>query len=51
VILLPDEPARFLARPLIGGQYRIEIGMRNALVAVHYLAHGLPDLRETYLSI
>src|SRR3954453_20978920 len=34
-VSLTDEAARFRARPLIGSQYCIEIGMRNGGVAVH----------------
>jgi hypothetical protein len=48
--LFPDEPARFLARPLIGPQYCIEIGMRNARVSIHHLAHHSPNLRKAHLS-
>jgi hypothetical protein len=43
---LLDEAARFGARPLIGPQYCIEIGMRNGRVAIHYRLHRSPDRWE-----
>ena len=37
---------RLQARPLVGLQYRIEIGMRNGRMLVHHLPDDLPDLRK-----
>src|SRR5204862_3738709 len=47
----PDGGGRFRARPLIGGQYRIEIGMCNGAMSIYHLRNRLPDLWETDIPV
>jgi hypothetical protein len=46
-----DRGARFGARPLIGPQYCIEIGVRNARVPIHHFFDHLPDAGKGNFSI
>src|SRR4029077_16871880 len=41
----------FLAGPLIGTQYDIEIGIRNAGMSIHHVFHYFPDLWESPLPV
>ena len=46
----PDRGGRFGATPLIGPQYCIEIGVRNAGVPIHDLFDQLPDAGKGNLA-
>ena len=42
---------RFLTRPLIGLQYRIQIGVRNGRMPVHDFFDNLPNIWKTHLPV
>src|SRR6187431_1294102 len=44
--ILSEQGSSFGARPLVGGQYRIEGGIRNGVVAIHDLLDRAPDAGE-----